>query len=72
MNYLQIPVKLGYNFHINDKLSLIPNVGLYAAYGFNAGENDLQMVGGIKLIHRLENWITMGILPIRAIQGSTH
>ena len=51
MNYLQIPVKLGYNFHINDKLSLIPNVGLYAAYGFNAGESDLQMVGDGKLIH---------------------
>lgn len=51
MNYLQIPVKLGYNFHINDKLSLIPYVGLYAAYGFNAGESDLQMVGDGKLIN---------------------
>ena len=29
----------------------IPNVGLSAAYGFNAGESDLQMVGDGKLIH---------------------
>lgn len=50
MNYLQIPVKLGYNFHINDKLSLIPYVGLYAAYGFNAGKSDLQMVDNGKLL----------------------
>ena len=50
MNYLQIPVKLGYNFHINDKLSLIPYIGLYAAYGFNAGKSDLQMVDNGKLL----------------------
>ena len=72
MNYLQIPVKLGYNFHINDKLSLIPNVGLYAAYGFNAGESDLQMVGDGKLIHAgWKPWMAMGILPIRLFGGST-
>lgn len=73
MNYLQIPVKLGYNFHINDKLSLIPNVGLYAAYGFNAGESDLQMVGDGKLIHA--GWKPLdgyGNTSDQAIRGFNH
>ena len=73
MNYLQIPVKLGYNFHINDKISLIPNVGLYAAYGFNAGESDLQMVGDGKLIHA--GWKPLdgyGNTSDQAIRGFNH
>ena len=73
MNYLQIPVKLGYNFHINDKLSLIPNVGLYAAYGFNTGESDLQMVGDGKLIHA--GWKPLdgyGNTSDQAIRGFNH
>lgn len=41
INYLQIPLKLGYNFQIGQKLQLIPSIGLYAAYGFGAGDCDL-------------------------------
>lgn len=49
MNYLQIPVKLGYSFHVNDHLSLIPYVGLYAAYGFSGGKSSIQVVDNGKV-----------------------
>lgn len=45
INYLQIPVALGYNFPVNKNLSLIPFVGVYVAYGFGAGKCDLDVMG---------------------------
>lgn len=38
VNYLQVPLKLGYQLRFHDRFSLIPSVGLYAAYGFGAGK----------------------------------
>lgn len=43
MDYLQVPVKLGYNFRMNDKISLIPYVGVYAAYGLPFGHSDIEV-----------------------------
>ena len=45
INYLQIPVALGYSFHISENFSLIPFVGVYVAYGFGAGKCDLDVRG---------------------------
>lgn len=45
INYLQLPLKLGYNFHINENFSVIPYVGVYVAYGFGAGSNDICIKG---------------------------
>lgn len=80
MNYLQIPVKLGYNFHINNKLSLIPYIGLYAAYGFDAGKSDLQMVDNGKptegygysagqSIRGFKHWDVGAIAGVKAVIG---
>ncbi len=41
INYLQVPLKLGYKFHLNQHVHLLPSIGLYAAYGFGAGDCDL-------------------------------
>lgn len=41
MNYLELPVKIGFNIRLNDQVSLIPSIGLYGAYGFNAGNCSL-------------------------------
>lgn len=38
LNHLNIPIKVGYNIHINKKLSLIPYVGAYGSINFNAGK----------------------------------
>lgn len=38
VNYLQVPLKLGYQFCLHNRFSLIPSVGLYAAYGLGAGK----------------------------------
>lgn len=45
INYLQVPLRLGYNFHISENFSLIPSVGIYAAYGLGAGSNDICIKG---------------------------
>lgn len=37
MNYIELPLKIGYSFRVGDKLTLIPSVGVYGAYGFGAG-----------------------------------
>lgn len=37
MNYIELPLKIGYKIRLNDRLSLIPSIGGYASYGFNAG-----------------------------------
>lgn len=37
MNYIELPLKIGYKIRLNDRLSLIPSIGVYASYGFNAG-----------------------------------
>lgn len=44
INYLQIPVALGYNFHFAKDISLIPFAGIYVAYGFGAGKCDLDVM----------------------------
>lgn len=44
VNNLIVPLKLGYQFNLSDKFSLIPSVGAYASYGFNAGKCSLQTV----------------------------
>jgi hypothetical protein len=43
LNYLRVPLALGYAFHISDKISVMPHVGVYAAYGFGAGDCDLSI-----------------------------
>ncbi|WP_032594838.1 porin family protein, partial [Bacteroides fragilis] len=35
MNYLELPLKLGYKFQLGDKLDLIPSIGIYGSYGFS-------------------------------------
>lgn len=44
INNLILPVKVGYNFHINDNLSFIPSVGPYASYAFSAGSCDMVII----------------------------
>lgn len=36
MNYIELPLKIGYSFRVSDNLILIPSIGVYGAYGFNA------------------------------------
>ena len=43
MNYLELPIKLGYKFRLGDKLDLIPSIGVYGSYGFNAGNCSLDV-----------------------------
>lgn len=50
MNYLELPVKIGYSFSAGHHVKLIPSVGVYAAYGFNAGECPLDVY------HTYENY----------------
>lgn len=42
-NSLIIPLKAGYNIHLNDKISLIPFIGIYGSYNFNAGKSSLEI-----------------------------
>ena len=44
VNSLVVPLKVGYDFRLSDKFSLIPSVGVYASYGFNAGSCSLKTV----------------------------
>lgn len=44
LNNLVLPLKLGYNIRLSDKISLIPSVGVYASYGFSAGNCSLDVV----------------------------
>ena len=44
MNNLILPLKMGYNIRVSDKLSLIPSVGVYASYGFGAGNCSLDVI----------------------------
>ncbi|MCS2655324.1 porin family protein [Bacteroides fragilis] len=50
MNYLELPLKLGYKFQLGDKLDLIPSIGIYGSYGFNAGNCSLDVY------HSYENY----------------
>lgn len=43
MNYLELPVKIGYSFDVCRNVNLIPSIGVYAAYGFNAGDCSLDV-----------------------------
>lgn len=43
INYLQLPVALGYHWRMAENFSLIPFVGAYAAYGLGAGRCDLDV-----------------------------
>lgn len=48
MNYVELPLKIGYSFRVSDKLILTPSIGVYGAYGFNANDcslNALHMDG---------------------------
>lgn len=44
MNNIVLPLKVGYAFHLADKVSLIPSVGAYASYGFSAGSCSLDVI----------------------------
>ena len=44
INNLILPLKIGYNFHITERFCLMPSIGLYAAYGFSAGNSSLEIV----------------------------
>lgn len=46
VNYLQLPLMLGYHFRLGDSFSLMPSVGVYAAYGFDAGRCALDVRSG--------------------------
>lgn len=46
INYLQVPLKLGYHFRLNERFSVIPSVGAYFAYGVGAGKCDLKVLDG--------------------------
>lgn len=41
LNYIELPLKLGFSFNVGEKLRLIPNIGVYAAYGFNGKSSPL-------------------------------
>ncbi len=83
INYLQIPVALGYNFRVNDNFSLIPSVGVYVAYGFGAGKCDLNLRGnnansvGWKPLHgakeygldAFRHWDWGGTVGLKAVIG---
>lgn len=43
LNNLIVPLKIGYTIKAADKVHIVPSVGLYAAYGFNAGQCDLDI-----------------------------
>lgn len=43
INNLYLPLKIGYHIHVSDRFSLMPSLGLYASYGFNAGSCSLDM-----------------------------
>lgn len=38
LNRVVIPLKVGYHFRINEKVSLIPSIGIYGSYNFSAGK----------------------------------
>lgn len=44
LNNLFVPVKIGYNIKINDKLSIIPSFGLYVNYAFDAGKSKIDII----------------------------
>lgn len=44
MNNIVLPLKVGYAFHLADKVSLIPSVGVYVSYGFSAGSCSLDVI----------------------------
>ncbi len=45
LNHLVLPVKVGYNFRIRENLNLIPSIGLYAMWNFNAGSSSIAYPG---------------------------
>lgn len=57
LNHLTIPLKVGYNIHINDNLSLIPSVGWYGSINFSAGNASLKYIDGDEIRHT--NWKPM-------------
>lgn len=42
MSHLNIPIKVGYNLHLNKGISLIPYIGIYNSLNFNAGKCDIK------------------------------
>ncbi len=43
LNNLILPLKIGYNLHLGDKVSLVPSIGVYGGYAFSAGKCDLNI-----------------------------
>ena len=41
INYLRVPLKLGYDFRIRNAFNLVPSIGVYVAYGLDAGTCEL-------------------------------
>ena len=56
MNNLILPLKMGYNIRVSDKLSLIPSVGVYASYGFGVGN-----------LQAFRRWDYGGIVGMKAV-----
>lgn len=42
-NHIVVPLKVGYNFHLGKKFSLVPFIGIYGSYNFSAGKCPLDI-----------------------------
>lgn len=67
MNNLILPLKMGYNIRVSDKLSLIPSVGVYASYGFGAGNCSLDVIHqeGDNITTEPAKWKPLDGFPIK-------
>ena len=63
MNNLILPLKMGYNIRVSDKLSLIPSVGVYASYGFGAGNCSLDVIHQLPSLQNGSPWMVFPIKP---------
>lgn len=43
LNYIELPLKVGHSYQLSKDLCLIPSIGAYGAYGFNAGNCSLDV-----------------------------
>lgn len=85
VNYLQVPLTVGYRFHGGNGFSLTPSVGLYAAYGLGAGtcaldvkadNGEVSSVGWKPLqgnrehgLDGLRRWDWGGLAALKAVVG---
>ena len=42
INYLVVPLKVGYNIHVNDHINIIPSIGIYGAYGLSGSNSNIE------------------------------